>query len=65
MVIPALLRKKLNLHKGATLTVSEEGGRIILEPAGMDPVAAGRGMLSTRGRVLKQLIEDRRLESAR
>jgi AbrB family looped-hinge helix DNA binding protein len=65
VVIPALLRKKLHLQKGSTLTVTEENGKIVLEPSGVDPVAAGRGMLSTRGRVLRQLMEDRKLESAR
>jgi len=65
VVIPATLRKKLNLRKGAKLSVSEKDGKIVFEPIETDPVAAGRGMLSTRGRVLKQLIEARKLESAR
>jgi hypothetical protein len=34
--------------------------RIILEPADRDPVKEGRGLLKTKGRVLKSLIEDRK-----
>jgi len=64
VVIPAPLRKKLNLRKGAKLSVSEKDGKIVFEPMETDTVAAGRGMLSTHGRVLRRLIEDRKLESA-
>ena len=65
VVIPAAVRKKLNIRKGEKLSVKESDGKIILEPVREDPVKAGRGMLRTGGRVLRQLIEDRRLESLR
>ena len=65
VVIPAPLRKKLRLEKGSKLTVSEREGKIILEVLGKDPIAGGRGMLTTRGAVLKQLMQDREAESAR
>lgn len=65
IVIPAAVRKKLNIRKGEKLSVMERDGKIILEPVREDPVKAGRGMLRTGGRVLKQLLEDRKLESSR
>jgi len=65
VVIPAPLRKKLRLQKGSKLTVSEREGKIILEVLAKDPIETGRGMLTTRGTVLKQLIQDREAESVR
>jgi AbrB family looped-hinge helix DNA binding protein len=65
VVIPAPLRKKLHLQRGVKLGVSEQDGRIILTVLGEDAIRAGRGMLTTRGTVLKQLVEDRLIESRR
>lgn len=60
IVIPANVRKKLNICKGEKLSVIEREGKIILEPIWEDPVKAGRGMFSTRGEVLRLLVEDRK-----
>ena len=65
IVIPAPLRKKLKISRGTQFSVSEQDGKIILEPIPQDPIIAGRGMLSTKGKVLRQLIKDRKAESAR
>lgn len=65
VVIPASLRRKFRLHKGAKLGVSEEDGRIIMKVLEGDPIKEGRGMLTTRGAVLKQLVQDRLFESGR
>jgi len=37
--------------------------KIILEPIHEDPVTQGKGILKTKGRVLKRLIEDRNDEA--
>jgi len=63
VVIPAPLRKKFNIKKGTKLLVSEEDGKIIMETVSEDLVNSGRGMLCTRGKVLKRLMEDRESES--
>jgi len=63
VVIPAPLRKKFNIKKGTKLLVSEEAGKIIMETISEDLVNSGRGMLRTRGKVLKRLMEDRESES--
>ena len=65
VVIPAALRKKLNIRKGTQFSVSEKGGKIILEPIAEDPIKAGRGMLDTKGKVLQALIRDRKAEARR
>lgn len=64
VVIPASLRRKLRLQRGAKLGVSEKDGQIIMKVLEGDPIKAGRGMLASRGKVLKQLVQDRMVESA-
>jgi len=59
VVIPASLRRKLRLQRGAKLGVSEKDGQIIMQGLEGDPIKEGRGMLASRGKVLKQLVQDR------
>jgi AbrB family looped-hinge helix DNA binding protein len=63
IVIPADIRKKFKITKGSRVNVYEKGNKIIVEPLPDNPVQEGRGMLKTRGRVLKALIEDRKREA--
>ena len=63
VVIPASLRKKLRIQKGARLGVAEKNGQIIMQVLEGDPIKEGRGMLASRGKVLKQLVQDRMVES--
>jgi AbrB family looped-hinge helix DNA binding protein len=65
VVIPAPLRKKLKLQKGSRLHVEELNGRIIMEPLPDDLVASGRGLLKSKGKVLKALRRDRADERKR
>lgn len=65
ILIPAPIRKKLAIVKGTPLRVFQEGDRILVEPVRADIVKEGRGMLKSRGRVLKALIEDRKTEAVR
>ena len=61
--IPAVLRKKYGIVKGTSINIYEQNNKIILEPIHKDPVTQGRGILKTKGRVLKRLIEDRNDEA--
>ncbi len=63
IVIPADIRKKFKIEKGSRVNVYEKGDKIIVEPLPDDPIKEGRGMLKTRGRVLKALMEDRKREA--
>jgi len=63
IVIPAEIRKKLNINKGTRVNIYQEGDRIVVEPLSDDPISQGRGMLKTRGRVLRALIADRKKEA--
>lgn len=62
VVIPAPIRKKLNIQKGAKLIVSVEDNRIVLESV-EDLIRQGRGLLPTKGKVLKLLLEERKKEA--
>ena len=63
IVIPAKIRAKFKIKKGTRVNVYEEGNRIIVEPLTHDPIKEGRGMLKTKGRILRALLEDRRKEA--
>lgn len=65
ILIPAPLRKKYNIEKGTRIHIFDDGKRIIVEPIQDDPVLAGRGMLKTRGKVLRSLLADREKEAER
>lgn len=65
VTIPALLRKKLNIHQGTKISVREQNGKIIMEPLSEDIVTVGRGMLHSQGRVIDRLLADRKSEADR
>lgn len=65
ILIPASLRRKYRIERGTPLRVYEGKNRIILETMDRDPVEEGRGMLKTKGRILKALTEDRKREAKR
>ncbi len=63
ILIPAPIRKKLSIIRGTELRIYEKGNRILVEPVLSYSVDAGRGMLKSKGRVLKALIKDRKAEA--
>jgi len=63
IVIPADIRRKYGIEKGTRLKVYEQKNKIIVMPLKRDPVQEGRGMLKTKGRILKALIKDRKREA--
>jgi len=65
ILIPVSLRRKYRIERGTPIRVYGGKNRIILEPVDRERVQEGRGMLKTKGRVLKSLIEDRKREAKR
>ena len=63
IVIPAEIRVKFKIKKGTHVNVYDDGKRIIVEPIADDPIEEGRGMLNTRGKILRALLEDRKKEA--
>jgi AbrB family looped-hinge helix DNA binding protein len=59
VVIPARIRKKLNIKKGTRLYIEEKGDEVVLRPvtpAYLDKIA---GVLQTEGRLSKSLLRER------
>jgi hypothetical protein len=54
--------KKFKISKGSVLNIYEDGKRILIEPIHQDIVREGKGILKTKGRVLKTLIAERKAE---
>ena len=63
IVIPAEIRARFKIKKDTQVNVYDDGKRIIVEPIPHDPIQKGRGMLKTKGRILRALIEDRKKEA--
>ena len=59
IVIPSKIRHRLNIKKGTKLYIEERGDELILKavtPAYFEKIA---GVLPTKGRLSKKLIEER------
>lgn len=65
IVIPAHIRKKFGIVKGTQIHIYEQNNKIIVEPIHEDPVEKGKGMLRTKGSVLRRLMVDRKEEAKR
>ena len=63
ILIPVSLRRRFKIERGTALRVYGRKNHIVLEPMVRNLVEEGRGMLKTKGRVLKSLIEDRKREA--
>jgi AbrB family looped-hinge helix DNA binding protein len=63
IVIPAGIRRKYGIVKGTPMNVYDQGNKIVIEPIPKDLIQEGRGVLMTKGRVLKRLMKDRKEES--
>ena len=63
IVIPAEIRARFKIKKGTQVNVYDDGKRIIVEPIADDPIQDGRGMLKTKGKVLRALVADRKKEA--
>jgi len=59
VVIPAKIRQRLNIKKGTRLYIEERGDELILRPvtpAYLDRIA---GVLHTKGKLSRALLEER------
>lgn len=65
IVIPAAIRRHLNITPATRLSITESGGKVILQPlteAYFDQVA---GILNTKGSLLSDFLKERQLEKER
>lgn len=65
IVIPVRFRRKFNIKRGAKLFVEEKGDSIMLKPMSPDYFDKMAGVLSTKGKLTKSLLEERVKERVR
>ena len=59
VVIPAKMRRKLNIKKGTRLYIEERGDELILKPVTPAYFERIAGVLQTKGKLSKALLEER------
>jgi len=59
VVIPAKMRRKLNIKKGTRLYIEERGDELLLKPVTPAYLEKIAGVLQTKGRLSKALLSER------
>jgi len=62
LVIPARLRRRLGIRPGTAVSLTEDAGRIILQPITREYIQSLRGSLKTKPSALDYLLEERKRE---
>ena len=62
VVIPSRIRKHMNIKKGSKLYIEEEGDKIVIKPMNTEYFSRMAGVLTTKGKLTKTLIEGRAKE---
>ena len=65
VVIPSRIRRKLNIKKGTKLYVEEKEHEIVLKPVTADYFKKIAGVLPTKGKLAKALLEERARDKKR
>lgn len=62
IVIPSKIRRRHNIKRGTKLSIVEKGGQIILQPLTEDYFEKMAGVLNTKGKLTKAVLEERAKE---
>lgn len=62
IVVPAKIRKKLNIKKGSRIAFIEQKGKLLIQPLDNTYFKGLAGALGTDGDMLKSLKEDKKRE---
>jgi len=65
VVIPSRIRKKYNIKKGTKLYIEEKGEYIVLKPITEEYFEKQAGILPTKGKLSKALLQERSEEKER
>lgn len=65
IVIPSRMRRKLNIKNGTRLCIVEKGDQLILQPLTEDYFKRIAGVLGTRGKLSRALLEERARDKER
>lgn len=64
LVVPSKIRKAFGLHKGDKIAFVIQDQKIILKPVGKNYFDSLKGILKTKGKVLKTLLKEKKNERA-
>jgi len=66
VVIPSKIRRRLNIKRGTKVYIEEDGHHnIIIKPLNEEYFGHVAGILNTKGRLSRQLLEERTKEKER
>ena len=65
IVIPSRIRRKLNIRKGTRLYIEEKGDELIIKPVTPEYFSKMAGVLGTKGKLTKALLEERAKDKQR
>ena len=64
IVIPSKIRRRHNIKSGTKLSIIEKGDQIILQPLTEDYFEKMAGVLNTKGKLAKTVLNERAKEKA-
>jgi len=62
IVIPSKIRRRYNLKKGTKVSITEENDKIILQPLTEEYFEQMAGILNSKGKLTRSLLEERKRE---
>ena len=62
LTLPASIRNRLGIPKRTRLTLSLKNGKLMIEPLGKSYFESLAGILGTKGRMMKSLMEGKKRE---
>jgi len=65
IVIPSKIRRRLNIKRGTKLYIEERGNELTLKPVTAEYFEKIAGILQTKGKLSKRLIEERAKDKER
>lgn len=65
IVIPSKIRRRLNIKKGTKLYIEEKGDELIIKPVTPQYFSKIAGVLGTRGKLSRALLEERARDKER
>jgi AbrB family looped-hinge helix DNA binding protein len=62
IVIPSKIRRRHNIRRGTKLCIIEKGDQIVLQPLTSDYFEKMAGILNTKGKLTKVLLDERKAD---
>lgn len=62
VVIPAKIRRKFGIKKGTKVAFIEQDKKLIIQPLDKNYFESLAGIIGTKGKILKSLMEDKKKE---